>query len=210
MPRRVAAGLEVIHDGCNRHTKRPSKYRWGINLLRDHHAYFASSWRLQQFFTTLLYIYHSLPGMLGLVTTVLSVTRATSGVVRTRPISERRPAPPRRWKTQRPRERPPVARVTTNTYCDRSSYNNDFLKRKETGPNYGTVQFLWPRGTFWILPTNKTVHMEKDGIRNLWLFFSITTGETSSSTGVKSSWYDWPSDCSSDSMERVPSAHFHI
>jgi hypothetical protein len=44
------------------------------------------------FVTTLLYIYHSLPGMLGLVNTVLSVTRATSGVVRTRSISERRPA----------------------------------------------------------------------------------------------------------------------
>ena len=30
--------------------------------------------------------------MLGLVNTVLSVTRATSGVVRTRPIRERKPA----------------------------------------------------------------------------------------------------------------------
>ena len=94
------------------------------------------------FVTTLLYIYYSLRGMLGLVNTALSATRATSGVVRTRPISERRPAPPRRWKTQRPRERPPVARVTTNTNCDRSSYNYNFLKRKETGPNYGTEQFL--------------------------------------------------------------------
>ena len=94
------------------------------------------------FVTTLLYIYYSLPGMLGIVNTLLSETRATSGVDRTWSISERRSAPLRRWKTQRPRERPPVARVTTNTNCDRSSYNNNFLKRKETGPNYGTVQFL--------------------------------------------------------------------
>ena len=83
---------------------------------------------LGNFVTTTLYIYHSLPGMLGLV----NMTRAISGVVRTRPISER-PAPPRRWKTQRPRKSPPYPRVIT-PFCIRSSYNY-FLKRKET-PNH--------------------------------------------------------------------------
>ena len=50
---------------------------------------------LSNFVTTLLYIYvsYALPGMLGLVNIVLSVTRATRRVVRTRRIIDRRPAP---------------------------------------------------------------------------------------------------------------------